>query len=276
MSIKFDNVSLSEVIKDFYLLTGIRIVVFDTDLNMIASMPAQDTAFCAALRKRDDFKQLCDKCTNEALEECKKIGKLKIYRCHAGLIEAVSPVIVNDAPMGYVMLGQVIPLEDHSGEKDKIIRYISKHTDSAEEIFSSLLIKNEAFIEASVKIMECCASYLLMKKLIITNESRIVDGLVSYINDNLASSITTDDLCRKFFISRNMLYKIFDKNFNTTVAKYIKKQKINKAKSLISEGASITEAAYVTGYNDCSYFSKVFKEVVGMLPTEFKKLTDKA
>jgi AraC-like DNA-binding protein len=72
-----------------------------------------------------------------------------------------------------------------------------------------------------------------------------------------------------------MLYKIFDKNFGMTVAKYIKKQKINRAKELIKGGSSITEAAYVTGYNDCSYFSKVFKDGTGMSPSEYSRHVSK-
>ena len=140
MPIYLEKESLTDVMKDFYLLTGIRIVVFDTDLNMIASMPDKDTSFCSALKECGEFNRLCDKCTKEACEECKKSGKLKIYRCHSGLIEAVAPVTVNEALMGYIMLGQVITQENYSDEKEKIIRYISKYTDSAEEIFSRLLI----------------------------------------------------------------------------------------------------------------------------------------
>ncbi|MBE6695328.1 MAG: helix-turn-helix domain-containing protein [Ruminococcaceae bacterium] len=268
---KFEKDSLTNVMKDFYLLTGIRIVVFDSDLNMIASMPDTDTPFCASLKRNKEFEKLCEKCTQKACLECKKRQRLNIYRCHAGLIEAISPVSINGALVGYIMLGQIITKENYSDDKKRIIKYISKYTNSAEEIFSELTVKDEAFIEASVKIMECCASYLLMKKLIITDKSRIIDELTTYIENNISSPISTDDLCDKFFISRNMLYRIFNESFGTTAAKYIKKQKIERAKELISSGASITEAAYSTGYNDSSYFSKVFKEETGVLPTVFKK-----
>ena len=268
---KFEKDSLTNVMKDFYILTGIRIVVFDSDLNMIASMPDTDTAFCASLKSNKEFEKLCDKCTQEACLECKRTQKLNIYRCHAGLIEAISPVSINGALVGYIMLGQIITKENYSSDKKKIIKYISKYTELAEETFSELTVKDEVFIEASVKIMECCASYLLMKKLIITDKNRIIDELTSYIGNNISSPINTDDLCGKFFISRNMLYKIFNEKFGTTVAKYIKKQKIEQAKEFILNGASITEAAYSTGYNDSSYFSKVFKEETGVLPTVFKK-----
>ena len=69
MPIIFEKESLTDVMKDFYLLTGIRIVVFDTDLNMIASMPDTDTKFCAELKINEEFKKRCDVCTEEACLE---------------------------------------------------------------------------------------------------------------------------------------------------------------------------------------------------------------
>ncbi len=58
---------------------------------------------------------------------------------------------------------------------------------------------------------------------------------------------------------------------NLSISEFVKTIKINKASVLlIKTNFTVSEIAYKTGYNDVSYFSKVFKEVKGKSPTSFR------
>lgn len=53
---------------------------------------------------------------------------------------------------------------------------------------------------------------------------------------------------------------------------YIAKLRIQKAKEYIKENAgSLTEIAFMVGYDDYTYFNKVFRKLMGVSPRDYKK-----
>lgn len=275
MTVDLEKDGLAEIIHNFYLLTGIKIVFFDTEFKTIVSEPEYDTEFCAALKENKDFEKRCDECTKSACAYTKESKSLNIYRCHAGLTEAVIPIFIYDTLVGYIMLGQVIDDKKALSDKKKLIAYASGFTKNTDALFDKLVIKDEEHIRAAVQIMECCAYYVLTKHFVNINHGQLANQLGDYIKNNLTSQLTVDELCGKFFLSRNMLYKVFKKEFGMPIAVYIKKERIQMAKEAISNGMTITEAAAKSGFKDYNYFSKVFKKETGILPSKFKKSTHK-
>ena len=56
-----------------------------------------------------------------------------------------------------------------------------------------------------------------------------------------------------------------------TVVGYLNSLRCEKAKPLLSEGGeSIEEVARAVGFSGATYFARVFKECVGMLPSEYR------
>ncbi len=83
-----------------------------------------------------------------------------------------------------------------------------------------------------------------------------------------------DDLAKDVHLSRNQLYRklkaLTGKNFTTTV----KEMKMHRAKELLTKtDQTIGEIAIQLGFTDQSYFTKVFKEVVGKTPGEIRRKT---
>jgi len=67
--------------------------------------------------------------------------------------------------------------------------------------------------------------------------------------------------------------KNFPRFFNCTLGEYIRKIKINKSLSMIKKGdQTLTEVAYSCGFADQSHFTRVFKQLTGFLPTQYKAL----
>jgi AraC-like DNA-binding protein len=78
-------------------------------------------------------------------------------------------------------------------------------------------------------------------------------------------------LCEKFHISKTTLYNISLKSFGISIIQYIEKLQITKAKELLLETEStISEIAYKCGFIDGNYFSKRFKQITGVSPSEFR------
>ena len=80
-----------------------------------------------------------------------------------------------------------------------------------------------------------------------------------------------DNLAKEIGISKDHLSLLFKKSFNTTIPQYIKSQRLQVAKEMLTRGATLSEVAQKTNFSTESYFIKCFKDEFGMTPGEFTK-----
>ena len=125
----------------------------------------------------------------------------------------------------------------------------------------------------------------LMELLIIINNSfngniqkgealTITDKLtpiLEYIDFNLHSDLSLEALENKFDINRFYLSRLFKKTVGSTLHEYILFKRLSMAKRLLQNGKNVTEACYLSGFNDYFHFIRIFKKYVGMPPGQFKK-----
>jgi AraC-like DNA-binding protein len=93
------------------------------------------------------------------------------------------------------------------------------------------------------------------------------------IQDHIDTSLTLKEISKDLKISPSYLSREFSKHFgNLSFGEYIQKQRIDKAKDLMTSHAySLTEIAYLTGFSDQSHFTRIFKKTTGQNPSEFRK-----
>ena len=81
-----------------------------------------------------------------------------------------------------------------------------------------------------------------------------------------------DDICREMGMSRNTLYGRCRERLGTTPSAYLLQRRLDKARELLENREySISQTAYMTGFNDPHYFSKAFKRHFGETPSEFRR-----
>ena len=100
--------------------------------------------------------------------------------------------------------------------------------------------------------------------------NRIVQLAIDFINNNYSSNITLDTVAKSAFISPTHLSRLFNRYCGTTVSKYIVGKRIAEAKKLLTEGKSVTDAAFMCGFNDYANFIRTFKKAVGVSPGKYK------
>jgi AraC-like DNA-binding protein len=95
--------------------------------------------------------------------------------------------------------------------------------------------------------------------------------MMLYIQKNINSKPTRNDLAKNFHITPEHINTLFKKELGMTPTKYQQRIRIYSACSLLREkGLSIKEAAEETGFCDEFHFSKVFKKIMGAPPSKFK------
>jgi len=103
-------------------------------------------------------------------------------------------------------------------------------------------------------------------------EKSVIDRLIRHIDDNLGGDLSIPSLCRKFVVSRTHLYDTFKKRFGCGISDYVRKVRAEQAKVIIrEETSSMTEIAERLGYSSVHYFSRDFKKITGMAPTDYAK-----
>ncbi len=109
-----------------------------------------------------------------------------------------------------------------------------------------------------------------------TANTDIVKSIHSYLIENLEKRITIEDLSKKFLMNTTTLKSVFKEVYGTSVASHIKEHRMERARALLKEtDTPVLEIAKLVGYDNPSKFSSAFKEVFGLLPTEYRKKGDK-
>ena len=84
--------------------------------------------------------------------------------------------------------------------------------------------------------------------------------------------ITLEEIAGKLVVSEEYLSTQFKKETGMTFSETVRKYRIEKVKKLLLETPfKLNQIAELAGYSDSKYMSKVFKEEVGMLPSEYRK-----
>ncbi len=97
--------------------------------------------------------------------------------------------------------------------------------------------------------------------------------VIEYIDSNPGSDLSLKALENRFYINRYYLSRLFREATGSSLHKYIIYKRISKAKTLLSKGYSVTEAAERSGFKDYSNFLRRFKNTVGISPGQFKRAT---
>ena len=95
--------------------------------------------------------------------------------------------------------------------------------------------------------------------------------LVVYMEQNLKDDLRFEQLAELANMSPTSLRRAFQHSFTCSPMSYLQKLRIQQAMLLLaSPDLSITEVAHTVGYNDSSYFARVFKQEVGESPKNYR------
>jgi len=98
------------------------------------------------------------------------------------------------------------------------------------------------------------------------------DLLDKTVKCNLFNPINIEEFAFLCNMSLSTFQRKFKNRYNTSPAKYIEKQRVEKAKLILSKTTcSITDVCYQVGFESLSHFSKVFKKNCGVSPSDYRK-----
>lgn len=274
MTLLLYNKEFTELLENFYTLTGIRVVLFDETYTELISYPANKVTFCNTMKKIPSFCEKCAESDRNSFERAKTTKKLAVFTCHAGLTEATVPIMEKNKIIGYMMFGQITDEKN----KELVFSHLKKicsnyeTSENIDGLIKKIKYKNKKQIQAASKILDSFTSYVQYKEMVYLSKKHLVDSVEEYIDKHIAEDITVDDLCREFNISRRTFYERMKPYIEGGIASFIRSKKLERAKHLLSTtDLSIAEIADASGFSDYNYFLRLFKKHFGVSPKKFLK-----
>lgn len=152
------------------------------------------------------------------------------------------------------------------------VRTFAKNISSTIPYSENLILNN--FHEIIIRLFQY--DYLEIDSIKMSREvqqhfkDELLEGIIQYINKNICSPISIGEICMKFSVSRSSLQTLFKENLNTSPKKYINDLKLSKSKKLIKENRyTISEIAFMMGFNSIHYFSRAFTQHYEISPSEY-------
>lgn len=271
----FDLDQLQSLLEDFHRITNIRITVFDSQLNELVSYPGQCAPFCRLIRATEAGRTACARCDREACAIAAKENRTHIYRCHAGLTEAVTPLYVGKVLVGYLFFGHVFgygTLEEGWQEIANCCRELPLDMTALKASCSDCTQVSREYIRSAARILHATASHLVHERMATLQEDSIAARLDAYLSAHYAESVTPQILCHELGISRSKLYRLADQLYGCGISQQIRTLRMERARHLLLDhpDLSIGQIAEECGYADYNYFISVFSQSTGQSPGSYR------
>lgn len=121
--------------------------------------------------------------------------------------------------------------------------------------------------------------YIMCEKETAATDSMkdIVRRAAAYVDTHYTEELTLTSLAERYHVESTYFSRMFRQEKGKNLILYITEKRIEKAKEYIEETEmNLTDAAFLVGYDDYTYFSRVFKKSTGLSPREYKTLYRKA
>lgn len=104
-----------------------------------------------------------------------------------------------------------------------------------------------------------------------TQDERIMRTL-RYIGDHLNEHIGMDDLAAVSCVAKSYLIRLFTSALHVSPIRYVNRKKVERAQlMLMTESVQVKEVAYRLGFDDHSYFIRLFRQIAGLTPNEYRR-----
>jgi AraC-like DNA-binding protein/ligand-binding sensor protein len=239
-----------------------------------------ENPFCAMLAK-------CNRTCAACLEMQKKMDDIpgtgpRTVTCFAGLCDSAVPVQVGEKIIGFLQTGQVALRKPAAAQFGKITRQlldwgVTVDLHKLEDAYYQSRCLAPQQYAAMVKLLETFAQHLsLLANQIVVQEDEAESPLVrrarAYILANQADPIDLAKVAQAMHVSTFYFCKMFKKATGLTFTEYLSRVRVEKAKNLLlNPHLRISEIAYDVGFQSLTHFNRVFRQVVGQSPSDYRE-----
>ncbi len=265
--------------------------------------------FCSKVRALEPYSDLCQKCDSRGGLEAARTQKPYVYICHMGIVDIAVPIIHKNQYLGAILAGQTRTYEiealEHVVSPKMMTNYQMLDT-SIIQAYNKLPLMDNERINAIGDTLFDLSNILVEKAILSTYKNRDDDNkllledlkdenyyeqpftnhvqfipqnrqysflnvAVEYIDAHLYEKIYLSDIAKACNLSESYFSKCFKKEFGMSFKAYHMQQKISESEELLkATNKNVNQIADELGFENASYFIKLFKNRTGMTPASYK------
>ncbi len=208
----------------------------------------------------------CFHCKCAAIRKAVRTQKAFGGLCINGVYEYTRPVMVGGDVICIIFIGNILPEKEQSAKLLQSLGTDPSLLDTAEKGFD---------FEKCDTVGSLLESYIRM---LLEAESPgsnsfnpLIENLKNYIEANLEYQIELSMLAKMFHYNEKYLGRLFKQKTGFTIREYINLRRLEYAKNLLSSSdASVLTISMKAGFQNVTYFNRIFKAHFHVTPTEYR------
>lgn len=114
----------------------------------------------------------------------------------------------------------------------------------------------------------------LVKEFTTSKYSHLIKEAIDFIHLNMGSPFSLQEIATSINTNPSHLSRKFKKETGISITEFINIKRVETAKLYLrNENITITDIAFMVGFNDINYFSRVFKKITSLTPSQYAKKT---
>lgn len=238
-----------------------------------------ESPFCALMAERN---RACAACltTQEKLKVADGADSYST-QCPFGPVDSVAPVRLGSRVIGYLQTGQALLSEPEPGHEAALRTSLqewgmSEMEDDALAALSENHRMSPEEYEAALKLLEVFAEQLgdLANRVALETTHRepaMIQRAKAFIHSNYQEELSLGRVAREVNASAFYLCKMFRKATGLNFTEYVSRIRVEKARVALSNPQlRVSEIAFDVGFQSLTHFNRVFKNMMGCSPTEYR------
>lgn len=249
----------------------ICVVLFERCGNVKTRLPmahaTHETPICEAAKDNKVNYSQCYRCRETVMRLVSSRKKALAGLCINGVYEYCRPVIRDDRVVGIIMIGNI-----YTGNSEQLRRLAQKGLLSLIPTMQHGFTRQDC--ERTADILESYIAFLLDRYGERTPKTfdNVVEDIRSYIEENLYSDLSISTLAQQYNYNEKYLGRLFKNRTGYTIHEYCNYLRLSKAKTLLrSTNLSISQVAAQAGYNNVTYFIRIFKKHTQLSPLQYRQ-----
>jgi len=269
------HADVQKIFNNFTDLFRIRIAFYDPEgRELKVGKNLGNSPYCRLLRSCPKGESDCVAEDRRARETAGRKQDVHVYTCHGGLVEAVKPIIQDARCIGYAMIGQVRtqPEPPESWIESAAVGNLEEGVRVLLNAYRDISYHPHTELLKIIEFFSILMDLISSRNMICIKGLDNLTELMSEFREDPHRILPLREAAEKVFLSPSRLSHLVKERYGTSYTTLVRELRINHAKQLLvyHQHLSIKEAAYAAGFTDPQYFSKVFRQDVGMSPSDFR------
>ena len=266
---------VSEVFDLYTTLHGVHISLFGPQGQLLYpdAEGRPNCRHCRLLRETMGMDGLCRNLDRKMMQTAAEKLEMISYTCHAGMREAVVPLIADNQLAGYVMIGQFRSQE--APEKSPYAaRWNETQGDNAlQQAFSNSPVFHEEKIETLLAMFRELVELIIRSRLIHHRDYDLIDPIIEQMRQHPERPVSLQEAARMGGRSPSTITRLFKKITGQSFKQYQVNFRLQRAceQMIDHPNRPIAEIAAEVGFNDPLYFSRLFHKHIGKSPSQYRR-----